>query len=102
LTRCAPYWTSSGKPPEIGSLVTTKDENRGGRAARRCYQAHSQLAVRGLDPKQKRRCLDIIRETYEQLAGNTAHLGDLVDVAEQRYTDNDWPDDSLLALAARR
>jgi DNA sulfur modification protein DndE len=53
--------------------------------------------VRGLGPKQKGRCLEIIRETYEQLAGATPDLSNVVEVAERRYADNDWPQDSLLA-----
>jgi len=53
--------------------------------------------VRGLGPKQKSRCLDIISETCDQLAGGTPDLAEVVSVANHRYADNNWPDDSLLA-----
>lgn len=53
--------------------------------------------VRGLGPKQKNRCLQVIREAYEQEEGGTPDLGDVVEVAERQYHDNEWPEDSLLA-----
>ena len=53
--------------------------------------------VRGLGPKQKSRCLQIIREAYEQQEGGTPDLEHVVAAAERQYHDNDWPEDSLLA-----
>ena len=57
--------------------------------------------VRGLGPKQKSRCLTIIRETYDGLAGNTPDLADVVSAANHRYADNNWPDDDSLLACLR-
>ncbi len=53
--------------------------------------------VRGLGPKQKSRCLGIIRDAYQQARFGTPDLQDVVDAAEHLYADNGWPADSLLA-----
>jgi len=76
--------------------VEHRDEHAVGLAAHR-FRDTIGCVVRGLGPKQKSRCLEIIRETYDQLAGATPDLDDVVQAANHRYTDNEWPEDSLIA-----
>ena len=76
--------------------IGRRDEHSFGLAAHR-FRDTMRSVVPGLGPKQKSRCLDIIREAYEQLEGDTPDLSDVVSVAERRYADNGWDDDSLLA-----
>lgn len=76
--------------------IARRDEHSVGRAAHR-FRDTMRSVVPGLGAKQKSRCLGIIREAYEQLEGDTPDLSDVVSVAERRYADNGWPDDSLLA-----
>jgi len=76
--------------------IGQRDEHSVGLAAHRFRDTICSV-VRGLGPKQKSHCLDIIRETYNQLAGSTPDLADVASVANHRYEDNNWPDDSLLA-----
>ena len=73
-----------------------RDENSVSFAAHR-FRDTIGAVVRGIGPKQKNRCLQIIKEAYEQEEGGTPDLADVVAVAQQQYQDNDWPEDSLLA-----
>lgn len=87
-----PEQTIALAPLAIGQ----RDEHSVGLAAHR-FRDTMRSVVPGLGAKQKSRCLEIIREAYEQLEGDTPDLADVVNVAEQRYVDNGWSDDSLLA-----
>lgn len=53
--------------------------------------------VRNLGPKQKSRCLDIIRDAYDHAVFGAPDLRDVANAAEQLYAAKGWAHDSLLA-----
>jgi len=53
--------------------------------------------VPGMGAKQRAHCLQIIKDSYDQVEGGTPDLGDVLAVAEQMYQQNGWPEDSLVA-----
>lgn len=72
------------------------DEHAVNTAAHR-FRSTLCAVVRGLGPKQKNRCLDIIRDAYQHAAGGTPDMSDVLAVAAHLYADNAWADDSLIA-----
>jgi DNA sulfur modification protein DndE len=72
-----------------------RDEHAIHLAARR-FRDTIRSVVR-LGPIQSERCLQIITEAYNSFEGDTPDLKDLTRLAEQRYTEEGWSDDSLLA-----
>lgn len=72
-----------------------KDEHAVHLAARR-FRDTIRSVVR-LGPIQSEHCLQIITEAYNNLHGETPDLTDLTHIAEQRYREEGWSDDSLLA-----
>jgi len=50
-----------------------------------------------LGPIQKDRCLKLIEQLYQNHGADTPDLSDLVNLADQEYSINDWKDDSLTA-----
>lgn len=50
-----------------------------------------------LGPIQSERCLQLITEAYNSLGRETPDLDDLARLAEQRYLDEGWSEDSLVA-----
>ncbi len=72
-----------------------RDEHAVHLAARR-FRDTIRSVVR-LGPIQSERCLQIITEAYNSLDGGTPDLKDLTNIAEQRYREEGWSEDSLLA-----
>ncbi len=72
-----------------------KDDHAVHLAARR-FRDTIRSVVR-LGPIQSERCLQIITEAYNSFEGGTPDLDDLTQLAEQRYEEEGWSDDSLLA-----
>jgi len=54
--------------------------------------------VRNLGPKQKSRCLDLIRQAYKEIGPDRLSLNDVASKAVQTYENNDWSEDSLIAV----
>ena len=85
-----------GKPIPLAPLsLPYRDEHAVHLAARR-FRDTIRSVVR-LGPIQSERCLQIITEAYNSFEGGTPDLEDLTRLAEQRYTEEGWSDDSLLA-----
>lgn len=86
-------------PGEVIALVPLSisewDDNSIRLAAHRFRDTIS--AVVRLGPKQKSRCLDIIKEAYDSATGDAPDLDDVVNAAVRQYADSSWPDDSLIA-----
>lgn len=75
--------------------LPVRDEHSIQLAARR-FRDTIRSVVR-LGPKQANHCLRFIQETYARAEGRTPDLDDLVAIAEERYREEDWPPDSLIA-----
>ncbi len=85
-----------GDPIPLAPLsLPHRDEHAVQLAARR-FRDTIRSVVR-LGPVQSERCLQIIIEAYNSFEGGTPDLDDLSRLAEQRYADDGWSDDSLLA-----
>lgn len=72
-----------------------RDEHAVHLAARR-FRDTIRSVVR-LGPIQSERCLQLITEAYNSLGRETPDLDDLARLAEQRYLDEGWSEDSLVA-----
>ena len=85
-----------GDPIPLAPLsLPYRDEHSVHLAARR-FRDTIRPVVR-LGPIQSERCLQIITEAYNYAEGATPDLQDLIRLAELRYADEGWSDDSLLA-----
>jgi len=85
-----------GAPIPLAPLsLPCRDEHAVQLAARR-FRDTVRSVVR-LGAIQSQRCLQIIGEAYRTSEEGTPDLEDLTRLAEQRYADEGWTDDSLLA-----
>ena len=85
-----------GKTIPLAPLsLLSRDEHAVHLAARR-FRDTIRSVVR-LGPIQSERCLQFITEAYNSFTGSTPDLEDLTRLAEQKYEDEGWSDDSLLA-----
>lgn len=86
-----------GQEIELAPLAISERTDDAIRLAAHRFRDTIGSVVKGLGPRQKSRCLDIIRDAYQQARVGTPDLQEVADAAEHLYADNGWPDDSLLA-----
>ncbi len=95
-TECKTISLPSETVPIAPLAIARTDEHSIILAAHR-FRDTLESVVTGLGPKQKSRCLEIIKNSYEDMEEGTPDLEDIVRVAEQMYRENDLQEDSLIA-----
>lgn len=85
-----------GQPIPLTPLSLPYRDEHAVHLAARPFRDTIRSVVR-LGPVQSQRCLNLITEAYNSIERETPDLGDLAHLAEQRYLDEEWTEDSLLA-----
>lgn len=85
-----------GQPIPLAPLSLPYRDDHAVHLAARRFRDTIRSVVR-LGPIQSERCLHLITEAYNSLERQTPDLDDLVRLAEQRYLEEGWSEDSLLA-----